>query len=118
MERQPSVTPSGFSAATISASIRSGATSGTRVCQRRIFTCAIAATLAPRRFSRRGESTSGSPPVTTTSQIAGRSDIGERCLKLGIGQMRRPAWPDALAAKTEAAIDRADFASFRSTRSG
>ena len=44
VERQPGRRRrAGFSAATISSSIRSGATSGTRVCQRRILTCAIAA---------------------------------------------------------------------------
>src|SRR4029079_1654609 len=35
-------------------------------------------------------------------------DIGERCFKRGIRQMRRLTWSDTFAAKTEAAIDRAN----------
>ena len=48
--------------------------------------------------------------MTTTSQISGLlRDIGERRLERRVGQLRRLARADALAAEAEAAIDRADI---------
>ena len=56
---------------------------------------------------RRGDSSSGSPPVRMTSQISGRrADIIERRRQLGRAQARALG-PDILAAEAEAAIDRA-----------
>ena len=55
---------------------RSGAATGSRVCQRSTLTCAIVRRApASTSASRRGDSASGSPPVSTTSQISGRARI-------------------------------------------
>ena len=50
---------------------RAGSTTGTRVWKRTIFTCSMALSRPMISASRRGESTSGSPPVRITSQISG-----------------------------------------------
>ena len=52
-----------------SAATFSGATSGTRLCQRSTLTCGIAAIFLETSARRRGLSTNGSPPLTITSQI-------------------------------------------------
>ena len=64
--------------------IRSGSTTGTRVWKRTTFTCVDRAERAHHaRARRRGDSTSGSPPVRITSQISGCArDIGERRVEL------------------------------------
>ena len=73
-----------------------------------ILTCSIAASASTIAASRRGESTSGSPPVRITSQISRmRADIVERGGELRARE-RAPV-PDHLAAEAEAAIDRADM---------
>ena len=59
--------------------------------------------------SRRGDSIKGSPPVRMTSQISAvRADIVERGAIGGLRQRGRLARSDHFAAKTEAAIHRAD----------
>ncbi len=60
--------------------------------------------------SRRGDSTSGSPPVRITSQISRcRGDIGEGRIQRVGRQRAEPLRAHHLAAEAEAAIDRADM---------
>ena len=108
VHRHHIVFPSAISARAIAFVTLFGAATGRRVCQRSVFTWGILASAWVASAMRRGESVNGSPPVRMTSQTSVmRAHIVERRVELGRAEDAR-AGTDPLAAKAEAAIDRAD----------